>query len=298
MQNLFKLPSPVEILETPTWAEGLRIEIKRDDKIHPVVSGNKARKLYRFITSLHHQRPKHIATMGGNRSNFLHALAYLCHQENIKLSAFIRGHQPSNYAQTLLDLERWHTDLYFVDKPNYQRLREDASYAHSKSAELGAVWLPEGGSNADALTGISLAINELNEEPDSIFVPIGTGCTALGLALGLKQRQWNTKVIGVVVLKGAESIKDDMKALATAADMPWPDNLHLEQAYCGKGFGKQTPQLSQEKHYFENLWNIPLDPVYSVKMCNAFKDYCVKKHPHLGNHVLLWHTGGLQGNQT
>lgn len=287
-----QLPSPVEDLAIPEWApkQLIRIQIKRDDLIHPVISGNKARKLHQLIERIETTPPKKLASMGGNHSNFLHALAYLCHQHSIPLTAYIRGHQPSTYNNTLRDLEQWNTTLHFISKADFKNLR-------SKQAD--EEWLPEGGSNTEALQGVIKSIDELTAEPDSIFVPIGTGCTALGLALGIKQRHWKTQVIGIVVLKGMDGktgIQQDIKRLAEQANYSVPDNLHLEHQFCGQGFGKQSATLKQQQDYFETLWDIPLDPVYTVKMCNAFKYYAETAYPHLGNHALLWHTGGLQGN--
>ena len=294
-----QLPSPIQVLNTPEWAGSQHIHIKRDDLIHPIVSGNKARKLERLIQDIRNNKPKHLLTMGGNRSNFLHALAYLCHQEDIPLSAFIRGHKPENFTRTLQDLSAWNTELHFVDKIKFQKLRGDKAYANRLAEAHSAQWLPEGGSDTQALQGIIQGVAELEKEPDTIFVPIGTGCTALGLALGIQQRGWNSKVIGIVVLKGADGengILQDMQKLAAHADKPWPNNLYLEHSYCGKGFGKQSAELKQQQVYFEKLWGIALDPVYTIKMCNAFRHYNEINHPHLGRHVLLWHTGGLQGN--
>lgn len=295
-----ELPSPLHILQSPEWTGSQHIRIKRDDLIHPVVSGNKARKLERLIEQFKTNKPKHLLSMGGNRSNFLHALGYLCYQEQIQLSAYIRGPEPQHYASTLSDLRDWNVDLKFVGKEDYKRLRDEPEHAQSCADQIEAQWLPEGGSDANALQGIMHAVQELQEEPDTIFVPIGTGCTALGLTLGIKQRGWNSKVIGIVVIKGAEGaegIEHDMRQLAANADRPWPDNLYLEHHYCGKGFGRQSVELTQQQAYFEQLWGIPLDPVYTVKMCNAFKHYAETANPLLGRNVLLWHTGGLQGNQ-
>lgn len=287
-----QFPSPVESLAVPEWGANqlIRIQIKRDDLIHSIISGNKARKLHTLIKTIEQNPPARLASMGGNRSNFLHALAYLCHQYHIPLTAHIRGHKPEVFDRTLRDLERWGTELKFVSKQDYQHLREQPA---------SNTWLPEGGSRVDALTGVIAAVNELSEAPDSIFVPVGTGCTALGIALGVQQRQWTTQVIGVVVLKGVEGdtgIQHDITQLAQAAGYDYPDNLYLEHRFCGKGFGKQSAELKQQQQDFELLWDIPLDPVYTVKMCNAFKHYAGTAHPHLGNNVLLWHTGGLQGN--
>lgn len=291
------LPSPLESLSTPDWAGSRTLQIKRDDLIHPIISGNKARKLKTLLEALAEERPRHIVTMGGCYSNFLHALGYVCERLDIPLTAFIRGPEPMEYGATLQDLAYWGTDCRFINRSEFKRLREEPDYATAIAANLNAKWLPEGGSNADAVHGMMNAIHELPTPPDSILVPVGTGCSALGIAAGAQQRGWHTRVIGIVVLKGAENIIGSIRQLATQARLPWPDNLTLDHDYCGKGFGKVTAELCTRQESFETLWNIPLDPVYTVKMCNALQAYCEQNKAELGQHVLLWHTGGLQGNR-
>ncbi len=270
--------------------------VKRDDLIHPIISGNKARKLQAFLMAIEVNKPSAILSMGGNRSNFLHALAYICYSRGIACHALIRGHQPKVFDRTLRDLESWGTHLSFIDKDTFVQLRDKPELALQKADKLDAVWLPEGGSNADALHGIIKAVDELGFAPDEIFVPVGTGCTALGLALGCQQRGWNTKVIAVVVLKGAEAIKDSIAELATEAGYNLPDNLVLEHNFCGAGFGKVTADIKQQQIDYEKALGLPLEPVYSVKMVNALAHYC--KNNLVGKRVVMWHTGGLQGNAT
>lgn len=232
--------------------------------------------------------------MGGNRSNYLHALGYLCHEYHIPLTVYIRGHKPENFGPTLKDLSDWGVALEFLPKDEFKRLRSLGPDLLSLQDDV--CWLPEGGSEAMALTGISEAIDELTEEPDVIFVPVGTGCTALGIALGIKQKGWNSRVVGVVVLKGATDIVDSLKVLAQQAEHEWPDNLYLEHGYCGNGFGKITTDIRRQQAYYESLWRLPLEPVYTVKMCNALRGYCDSGRLDK-QQVLLWHTGGLQGTR-
>ncbi len=292
------LPSPVQELELPNWAGHIQLAIKRDDLIHPIVSGNKARKLESFITRIPQLESQRIVSMGGNRSNFLHALAYVCFKNQVSLKAYIRGPEPTVQGATLRDLARWGVELEFVSRKLFRNLREDASLSQKISESQQAVWVPEGGSDADALLGLKTAIDELSIEPDWIFVPVGTGCTALGLATSLVARGWKTRVIGVVVLKGAESLSDSLHRLAESAKLMWPENLLLEHGFCDKGFGRVTETIQLKQQEYESLWDIPLEPVYTVKMCQAFEHYARQEKISEGSKVLLWHTGGLQGRCT
>lgn len=281
-------------MSSPDWAPSTTLSIKRDDKLHRVISGNKARKLKWAVSRWQESAPSRVVTMGGNRSNYLHALGYLCHEYQIPLTAYIRGHKPESFGPTLKDLSDWGVVLEFLPKDDFRQLRCVGPGLLDLPDDV--CWLPEGGSETIALRGVCEAVHELTKEPDFIFVPVGTGCTALGIAHGVQQKGWQSRVIGVVVLKSATGMIDSLKDLAQQAAINWPDNLTLEHNYCGNGFGKVTAEVRRQQNYFESLWKVPLEPVYTVKMCNAVRGYSDSGRLD-GQQVLLWHTGGLQGNR-
>lgn len=294
-EQTIKLPSALQkIPAMPSIPSNSHIWIKRDDLIHPIVSGNKARKLTLFLEQIKHNKPARILSMGGNRSNFLHALAYICYTHNITLHALIRGHQPRQFDKTLQDLQQWGTQLSFIDKETFRSFRENPDTGIQKAKTIDAIWLPEGGSNSDAVSGIIKAVDELDIVPDQIFVPVGTGCTALGLALGCKQKNWQTTVIGIVVLKGALTLENSLQKLAVDAGYTYPDNLILDHNFCGSGFGKITKEIKVQQEKYEQDFGIALEPVYSIKTLNAFTSYCDNNT--IADCVIIWHTGGLQGN--
>ena len=70
-------PSPVEELRFPLFEnKGIRVFIKRDDLIHPFISGNKWRKLKHLLLKAEEEKKKHLVTFGGAWSN--HLLASAC----------------------------------------------------------------------------------------------------------------------------------------------------------------------------------------------------------------------------
>src|SRR5207245_9134823 len=64
-------------------------------------------------------------------------------------------------------------------------------------------WIPGGGADPRAVVGQFLAALELGAQldtpPDTIVVPLGTGGTAAGIALGVAWLGWSTEVVGVRV---------------------------------------------------------------------------------------------------
>lgn len=117
---------------------GLRLSIQRDDQLHPVISGNKWRKLA-ALSALHERgmAPSYIISCGGGHSNHLHALGYWCHDRNIPFVAIIRGDYQQSMTPTLDDLKRWNSQLIFVTKQQFSSLRA-ADFSPSALSMLAA----------------------------------------------------------------------------------------------------------------------------------------------------------------
>ena len=69
----------------------IKMFVKRDDLIHPYVSGNKWRKLIYNIALCKSDDYKGIITFGGAYSNHILACAAACHLYKLKAIAYIRG---------------------------------------------------------------------------------------------------------------------------------------------------------------------------------------------------------------
>ena len=83
---MFQLPSPLVQLHDDLFSQKkISFFIKRDDLIHPVVSGNKWRKLKFNMQEAQNQHKKVLLTVGGAFSNHLAATAcaanyFMCSQ--------------------------------------------------------------------------------------------------------------------------------------------------------------------------------------------------------------------------
>ena len=68
--------SPVHQIKNKLFDEqGLEVFIKRDDLIHPIISGNKWRKLKYVLQQARTENKNHLVTFGGAYSNHLLAVA-------------------------------------------------------------------------------------------------------------------------------------------------------------------------------------------------------------------------------
>ncbi len=118
------VPSPLQHLDLPICREKkIKLFVKRDDLIHPVLTGNKYRKLKYNLEYVLQNKIKTIITFGGAYSNHLHAVAGICKEMNLQSIGIIRGDGPDLNNSTLNWCIEKGMRLYFVSRSNY-RLKE------------------------------------------------------------------------------------------------------------------------------------------------------------------------------
>ena len=266
-----------------------QLSIKRDDEIHPIISGNKWRKLKYSLLYAQQQHTQHIISFGGGFSNHLHALAYCCKQLNIKFTAIVRGDYRANPSPMLHDLITWHCDIQYVNKQQYQ-LRNDPAYLTELQQRFpGALIIPEGGSNTLALQGLAEIISELNEDYDYILAPVASGGTLAGLIHA--SQHLPLKILGIAVLKGQDYLETLVSQLLPRSYSHWA----ICHDYHFGGYAKSPPELLQFCSEVYQQTHIATEPVYSGKLFYALRDLCHKRFFPAGSRILLLHTGGLQG---
>jgi 1-aminocyclopropane-1-carboxylate deaminase len=282
----------VELIQHPLLEEhGFSLYIKRDDLLHPIISGNKWRKLkYTLFHALKHGHD-HLISMGGAYSNHLHALAYVGHKLNIKTTGLIRGEQPKQESQTLSDLRKWGMTLEFVSRGAFRDLRKHRTYNAAPAKQYNGFWIPEGGASEYALKGIAEIVKEIDMEFDTLSLACGTGTTLAGLAKTLPVEK---KVLGFSSLKGGGFLKKDIKKLINKNSIT---NWSINFDYHFGGFAKTNDELKSFIDEFQKQTNIPLEPVYNGKMLFGLFDMIKKDYFKKGQKIIAIHTGGLQGNR-
>ena len=286
--------SPIQKLQHPLFSQhNLHVFMKRDDLIHPVISGNKWRKLLFNIEAAKASGASGVLSFGGAYSNHIHALAYACKINSIPSKAIIRGEPHYANNATLTQAAQWGMELHFVDRVTYRLRYEDSYLASLKEAYPGYYIVPEGGSNALAVKGVSLLMDELKEQAtfDSLFVPVGSGGTLAGIISGDDEQH---QLYGVCVLKQGEYLKDSINALLPVSAKNH-SNWKLLTGYHGGGYGKFTTAACQKIQDFSQQTQIPLEPIYSGKMIIALLALIEQGHFPSGHRIMLIHTGGLQG---
>lgn len=278
--------SPEQVLNHPLYVEKkVQVHIKRDDMIHPFISGNKWRKLKYNVVKAKQEGKSRIVTFGGAWSNHLLASACAGAIYGFQTKAFVRGEDVVNPVLSMCRL--YGMELIFVDREAYRD--KGQLFEQLPDNEL-YYFIDEGGAGEDAVLGCAELIEELENTYDFIICAAGTGTTAAGLALGLENNQLNTELHVVPVLKGGDFILEEMKQLKVNCSHT---TLHTD--YHFGGYAKIKPALVDFVKDFVSNTGIMIEPIYTGKAMYAMHDLIAKDYFAQGSKILFIHTGGLTG---
>lgn len=290
LQSRFDASPLTPIVDGELSQRGVELWIKRDDLLHPVISGNKWRKLKYILNHALTTGADTLVSMGGAHSNHLHALAYAGNRLGLKTMAFVRGERPEPLSPTLTDLLDWGMELRFVSRSEYRQLRVHKTHDSLPGLKAGQYWLPEGGASGLALQGVGEILAEISQPFDVLLTACGTGATLAGLIAAAPEL---ATLLGVAALKGAGFLADDVRQLL--AGKSTKSNWEILLAHHFGGFGKTTPELLDFIERFQIRHGVPLEPVYTGKMLFAVYDLLRQGYFKPGQRILALHTGGLQG---
>lgn len=289
--------SPLQVLTHPLLtANGIKLSVKRDDLLHPDISGNKWRKLKYNLLYAEANNKDHLLSFGGAFSNHIHALAAACNHFDFKATGIIRGEEHYATNPTLSQAQQWGMQLQFVDRKTY-RLKEQDEYLNILQSQYpNAYILPEGGSNKLAIPGVEEVVTELIQQStqpiDHIFTATGSAGTLSGLISGALKYSQKTRVHGIAVLKNAHYLQQHVaNFVAQAEQLDW--NLHTD--FHEGGYGKISPALATFCRQFVEQTQIPIEPIYTGKMFYALWQLIEQGYFPAGTHIVALHTGGLQG---
>jgi 1-aminocyclopropane-1-carboxylate deaminase len=286
LENIIKFPTPLQEIFDPLFKEkNLKVWIKRDDLCHPVISGNKFRKLKYNLINTHKNK---IVTFGGAYSNHLAALAEAAFYLKKEVLAIVRGEELNpNSSETLRLAHEKGMNFRFVNRTAYRN--KEAFYEEYKNSHL---IIPEGGTNKNALLGVSEMMDEILDKEktiDYIMSPVGTGGTLAGI---ISNKNFLGKTLGVAVLKNADFLKNEIADLLGVSEI---ENTQLLTKYHFGGYAKHTKELLDFMDFFETKHEISIDQVYTGKMFYALYDLIKYDFFKEGEKIVCIHTGGLQG---
>lgn len=273
--------------------QGIELVVKREDLIHPFVSGNKFRKLKYNISEVLQLQKDTILTFGGAFSNHIAAVSFAGKEAGLKTIGVIRGEElGENFDKTLSqnatlqEAAKNGMQFYFVDRETY-RNKTSQDFIELLRFQFGDFYLvPEGGTNQLAVKGCEEILSIEDEKFDYICSAIGTGGTISGLINASEPHQ---KVIGFPALKG------DFLTKEIAQYVGVKDNWELNTNYHFDGYAKYNADLISFINWFYKETQISLDPIYTGKMLFGIVDLIKKNYFSAGSKILAIHTGGIQG---
>jgi 1-aminocyclopropane-1-carboxylate deaminase len=279
--------SPVQQINDPLFAErGLSVYIKRDDLIHPVISGNKWRKLKYLLKKAQAQNKTHLVTFGGAYSNHLLATSAAAAKFGFKATGIVRGEQVDN--DTLFMCRLHGMDLIFTDRESYRD--KPALFNKYFTDNERAFFINEGGASPEAAQGCSELVDELTEPYDHVFCAAGTGTMSAGIINGLVHHKLPTEFHTIPVFKNGGFIADEINKLLIQ-----PTNYQLHTDYHFGGYGKVNDELIAFIKRFVADTGILIDPIYTGKMLYGIYDLAAKGHFKPGSKILAIHSGGIWG---
>ena len=270
--------------------KAISLHIKREDLIHPFVSGNKFRKLKYNLLRAKAENKDTILTFGGAFSNHIAAVAFAGKEQGYKTIGIIRGDELRDKIAenpTLHFAENCGMKLEFVTREEY-RLKSEIHFLENLENKFGDFYLiPEGGTNELAIKGCEEILSKADANFDYICCAVGTGGTISGIINSVFPHQ---KVLGFPALKG-DFLKEEIR------NFVHNQNWELITDYHFGGYGKVNEELVEFINQFYTENQIPLDPIYTGKMVFGIIDLIEKNYFPANSKILLIHTGGLQGIQ-
>lgn len=281
--------------------EPFSFDIKRDDLIDPIISGNKWRKLQYNLLKAEALSKFGILTFGGPFSNHLIATAKACSVAGLKSMAWVRGDElRSESNDTLKACAEYGMELVFISRSEYRK-KDDVFFLKELASKYPDYYIvPEGGKSYYGVVGCQHILQETTNDYDHVYLAGGTGTTAAGVLLSASEK---TKVHVVSALKGA-FLQDDIQQLLrqvlndeSGVAYYLKHLVMINDGHFG-GYARVNQELLDFINQVYADLGLKLDPIYTGKAVFAMvKDY---NEGLIGpeDKVLFIHTGGLQGATT
>ena len=318
--------SPVDIFAFA----GREIFLKRDDLLHPAFSGNKARKFGYFLDHefaginkvIGHGSP--LANSLYSLSTLAKMKGWQCDFYVDHIASQIVKHPTGNYAAALanganiIDLsELMAQKLAFTQSQGEPQVLSGLNVSCDFALQTGsarlscqeyietqvlaneptALFIPEGGRCSYAEYGVNVLAQEIvqfaqaNDLVDlTVFLPSGTGTTALFLNQYFIRQQTAIRVVTCAVVGGDDYLRLQFSML-NPNTLEHPQIVNVGKKY---HFGKLYPE-------FYAMWQrvcasgIQFELLYDPLGFIVLEDYLQRSE--LG-HVMYLHQGGILGNET
>mgnify|MGYP003406935143 FL=1 len=255
--------------------------IKRDDLLNSDFSGNKARKFYYYLIN-DFPDIKKVVSHGSSQSNAMYSLSVLCKLKNWQFDYYVD-----------------HTASFLKENPigNYQyAMKNGMNIIESEVPDFfdkEILFINEGGALVQASHGIEVLANEIklwvnqnNIKDIKVFLPSGTGTTALFL-----QKYLPFEVLTCPCVGNEEYLKKQFEVLEKKNH---PLILKTDKKY---HFGKLYKEFYEIHNNLLTQTNIEFDLLYDSLGWICFENF-VKQLKEANTTFLYIHQGGIIGNES
>lgn len=303
---LSERPTPVR--ELP----GLGIWVKEDGAFGAGGwGGNKVRKLEWLIPDARRRGRRSILTFGGLGTNWGLATALYAREYGLETAlALVDQPVDEHVTAQLARLEASGARIHRTHSKARTAALLPWLLARNARGGRPPYLLPAGGSSPVGALGYVEAALEIGAqvedgslpEPAHVVVPVGTGGTAAGLALGFQIVGLRTRVVGVVV---NDQLRLDAPVFARLARRTAkllecrgatlgrlrlePGMLDVTRDQIGAGYGHRTESAARATE-LAAAEGLALDPVYTAKAVAGL--LALRAEERLGDPVLFVHTDG------
>jgi D-cysteine desulfhydrase len=282
-------PTPVRRLRAVDEAEAW---VKEDGRYGDSYGGNKVRKLEWTLATARARGARTVLTIGALATN--HGLATALYARSLGLrTALVLVDQPlDEHVRAQLERLRAAGDAVYVTH-TVTRTVAALPWLLARHADWRArpprlpYWLPVGGSSPLGILGSVEMALELGEqvaagtlpEPAHVVVPVGSGGTLAGIALGLRLAGLRSRAVGVVVndrmrldagrtarLAGrAVSLLGERGAVVPVSAEVSAGDVLLVRDWLGAGYGHPTREGATAAALLHEADARALDPVYGAR---------------------------------
>jgi 1-aminocyclopropane-1-carboxylate deaminase/D-cysteine desulfhydrase-like pyridoxal-dependent ACC family enzyme len=269
-----RFPTPVDQIARE---DGRTLLLKRDDLSGSVIGGNKVRGLEWLLGSV--RGGDEVLTVGARGSTHALTTAMLASQLGARATV-VRWDQEMNPAARVVD-GRLRRHAHVIDARAVPVALLVAALLRTRRR---TVWVPAGGASPLAVLGHANAALELAGQiqrdecglPEEMYVPLGTGGTAAGLALGFRIAGLGIRVIAVRVVPAIVARRARVVALANRAaalierttGTPVAHlgsrDIRVEHAFYGGAYGRPLSEMPLERELLDGT-DVRLDDTYSRK---------------------------------
>ncbi|MFM7217471.1 MAG: 1-aminocyclopropane-1-carboxylate deaminase/D-cysteine desulfhydrase [Bacteroidota bacterium] len=291
LDELFLKSAVIEPLQWPTFEKaGLDVHVLREDLRHPWAGGNKAWKLRHNLEAYYHSGKEAMLSFGGAYSNHLLALSSVCNWMGIPFHAVIRGEERPVNSRIMKMIEQG-THIHYCSRSDYRKRKDELTLKELLSeccqdipAADELFVIPEGGDNTFGIKGCTDMAGLIPSDANQVWMACGTGCTLLGMRIGLEPA---IRAVGVPVVRNFQELTEKMQR--EVASTAW----QLLDGYQEGGYGKSSPRLEHFINTFSGVTGVPLEPTYTGKLFFALDDQAGKNMIQRGTKIIVLHSGGV-----